>query len=230
MAPSHDDSRIEIFLNALSEGMTVENAKKDSSLNWKLLYLMRKNDKEFRKAWEMALEAGGRKQSRIKPVTKEHLQTFLEALGSGDSVIQAAEKTGISSSSFYKKRMRDPEFKALWKKAYQQRPRRWSRITEEECGIFLKAIREGKLLKDASKEANRHLSCFYRLKRHDIDFSIEWQRARMERMKRKHMGAGIKVQPSPRQTRIILTTERKEEDGHTELAKGPPKGKINTDS
>lgn len=55
---------------------------------------------------------------RGRPVSKVAQGNFLEALGSGCTVGEAAAVAGVERSTPYRWRTADPEFAALWREAY----------------------------------------------------------------------------------------------------------------
>lgn len=49
---------MEVFLNALAKGYSVNKARQEAGLSYTIIYKWRKEDPEFAEAWESALEAG----------------------------------------------------------------------------------------------------------------------------------------------------------------------------
>ncbi|MDR2612417.1 MAG: hypothetical protein LBG06_06175 [Deltaproteobacteria bacterium] len=188
---SQEDPRLGVFLEALRNGHTVDSARKEASLNWKLLYNLRKTNPVFRDSWDQAVGVGGRVRSKVKTMTAENVDRFLGALSGGASVSAAADGSGINSASFYKRRHRDPEFAKLWTEA-GERGREASRIRwrENEAALFLREIRAGKSSKEASLVAGKDLTTFYRLKRRDPLFANEWDEAARVAREARTLGRG----------------------------------------
>ncbi|MDR3155228.1 MAG: hypothetical protein LBW85_13420 [Deltaproteobacteria bacterium] len=175
---SLDDPRLGVFLDALKHGETVDGARKEASLNWKLLYKLKKHSPDFSEAWAQAVRSGGRANSKVKTMTQDNVGSFLAALSGGATVSSAAEGSGINSASFYKRRHKDPEFARLWTEAGQKgREAASSRSRENEAAVFLGGIRAGKSSREAALVAGKDITTFYRLKRRDRVFADRWDEA-----------------------------------------------------
>ncbi|MDR1039103.1 MAG: hypothetical protein LBR80_02840 [Deltaproteobacteria bacterium] len=179
---SFDDPRLNLFLTALQSGHTVDTARKDAALNWKLLYNLKRNSPEFEAAWEEAVGLGRRVFSKVKSITEENITLFLEALSQGTTVNLAAEGSRINSASFYKLRHRNPEFSQRWTEAAEKgREVARTRYRDNQVATFLRELRAGKSAREASLVAGRDLTTFYRMKRREPQFAKDWEQAQHPR-------------------------------------------------
>ncbi|MDR1080516.1 MAG: hypothetical protein LBQ79_06055 [Deltaproteobacteria bacterium] len=177
---SIDDPRMALFIEALEEGHTVDSARRAASLNWKLLYSMRRGLPDFAEAWNQAIGAGNRTRSKLKTITGDDLKNFLDGIASGKSVMESAKATSRHVCSFYKLRQRDEAFEKLWADAAEQ----GRRVHAEDqrrgpAAAFIRGLMAGMSVKDASVAAGKDIATFYRLKRKHSDFSREWDDAAM---------------------------------------------------
>jgi hypothetical protein len=175
---SLDDPRLVSFLEALRQGQTVDTARQEARLNWKLLYNLKRNSPEFLEAWTAAMTLGKRSLSKVKTMTAENMGLFLDALSGGASVSVAAEGSGINSASYYKRRKKDPEFARLWDEAVAVGSNAVkARSQGKELEVFVREIQAGKSSREASQAAGKDLTTFYRRKRRDPQFAAEWNDA-----------------------------------------------------
>jgi hypothetical protein len=170
------DPRYDIFLDGLRDGKTVNEAMRDSALNWKNLYTFKNGDSDFREAWEDAVAVGGRVFSRFKAMTDEVVESFLAGIRRGDTVKNSAHNAGVTLASIYKRSTLDPELAAAWQEAYRIGKTQNARLQDETL-IFLSKIVEGYNVSDAAKIAGKDITTFYRLKKKDGDFAAKWEEA-----------------------------------------------------
>ncbi|MDR2340135.1 MAG: hypothetical protein LBF40_08395 [Deltaproteobacteria bacterium] len=169
----YDDPRFDVFLDSLRAGKTINASMRESALNWKTLYTYKNSNQKFKEAWDEAVVAGGRVQSKFKAITPESIQVFLERIAEGDTVKQAALTAGLTLASLYKRSTRDPELEAAWEEAYDKGKARNLRL-REETGVFLKELEAGRTVSQAARVAGRDVTTFYRLKKRDAEFAEKW--------------------------------------------------------
>ncbi|MDR2404784.1 MAG: hypothetical protein LBE27_00230 [Deltaproteobacteria bacterium] len=157
------DQRFEQFIEALKAGKTVDNARRESSLNWNSLYKMKKKSEEFRLMWEEALMEGGRKF----PVKRDpRFEAFLNNLREGKTVAQAMTEAGLYWRRLYLRKHTDPDFQDTWDQAMIQGGRQVEDTTDPRYNFFIDALKEtGSLLKALEKSGLDCRSLYdYRLK------------------------------------------------------------------
>jgi hypothetical protein len=168
-------------LRALSAGQTVNAAKESAGLSWKVLYKAREDNSEFAKAWDEALEKCGRANTKARNISDAQRDIFLESISKGVNVNEAARLAGNNASSFYRKRERDASFSSLWESAELKSELLSQRnFREAEGRLFLDKVRAGKKIRESAKSLGKDPGFFYRARRVDPVFNLEWKAANLE--------------------------------------------------
>jgi hypothetical protein len=206
MAEKPLDPRYATFLEALREGKTVDASRRESNLNWKMIYETRKKDGEFRQAWDGAIKEGSYKFFKVKAFTEEREAQFLDLISQGETIKNAAQKVEANPSSFYRRRQNNPEFAERWDAATSLGDKFHARkMRDNEAQIFLDNVKAGTGAETASNLAGRDLSTFYRLRKEDPSFDRDWAEAALlgaKEKKRKKAGLPPLILPAEEESSL----------------------------
>jgi hypothetical protein len=190
------DPRFERFIQALREGKTVDDSRKESSLNWNTLYKMKKRDPSFLEAWERALMDGGRKF----PVTADpRFDVFLENLRVGKTVARAMTDAGLYWRRLDQRKHSDPEFLKAWDAALVASGRQLGDTDDPRFEGFLEALKESKSLPAALARSDLDCRSLYDYRQRNRSF-----RARCDKI----MGEGVESAYGDPRFEIFLTALR----------------------
>ncbi|MDR2199613.1 MAG: hypothetical protein LBR53_09205 [Deltaproteobacteria bacterium] len=167
------DQRYDRFIQGLKEGKTVDQSRREATLNWNSLYKMRKSNETFREAWDEALIQGGRK---FPTDNDPRFDVFLEKLRDGKTVAHAMSEAGLYWRRLYQHKHDDPEFMVAWDAAMVAGGRQVEETTDPRFGVFLKALAERRSFTGALAASGLDCKTLYDYKQRNRKFQEACQK------------------------------------------------------